>query len=105
MTICTIIRFCPLYLILTHTHYSLADEVTPFPDIEQVVRAQQKNSPTTTYLIPAELRVPHVSLLKYLGEEKYMGYVDKFVGRCHLPACAEFVKVGMCGFILCVKYI
>ena len=61
--------------------YSLADEVTPFPDISDVVQAQQKASITTTYLIPAELRVPHVSLLKYLGDEKYMGYVDKFIGE------------------------
>ncbi|XP_045137037.1 transmembrane protein 53-like [Portunus trituberculatus] len=59
--------------------HSLADEVTPFPDISDVVQAQQKASITTTYLIPAELRVPHVSLLKYLGDEKYMGYVDKFI--------------------------
>lgn len=59
--------------------HSLADEVTPFRDIEQLVRSQQKASPTTTFLIPAELRVPHVSLLKYLGDQKYMGYVDKFI--------------------------
>ncbi|KAG0727642.1 Transmembrane protein 53 [Chionoecetes opilio] len=59
--------------------HSLADEVTQYRDVELVVRGQQRASPTTTLLVPAELRVPHVSLLKYIGDEKYMGYIDKFI--------------------------
>lgn len=59
--------------------HSFSDEVSPFSELEPILRAQQRTAPTTAFFIPTELRIPHVSLLKYLGEDRYMGYIDKFI--------------------------
>lgn len=83
-----------MYLTLLQTHYSLsnqiikehlffsmADKVSLFSDLEPIILAHQKVSPVTTYLIPAELQVPHVTIMKYLGEDKYIDLIEKNIGK------------------------
>ncbi|XP_045581861.1 uncharacterized protein [Procambarus clarkii] len=61
--------------------HSMADQVSLFPDLEPVISAQEKVSPVTTYMIPKELQVPHVTIMRFLGEHKYMSLIDNFVDK------------------------
>lgn len=59
----------------------MADQVASFVDTEEVINAQRKVAPVDTYLIPAEQRVPHVTIMKYMGEQNYMSLIHNFVGK------------------------
>nr|XP_053627749.1 uncharacterized protein LOC128685280 [Cherax quadricarinatus] len=61
--------------------HSMADQVALFPHLEPVICAQEKVSPVTTFIIPKEEQVPHVTIMRHLGEHKYMGLIDKFVEK------------------------
>ncbi|KAG7153289.1 hypothetical protein Hamer_G010584 [Homarus americanus] len=61
--------------------HSMADQVSLYPDMQPVICAQAQVSPVTKYIIPQELQVPHVTIMRYLGEQKYMGLIDSFVEK------------------------
>lgn len=59
----------------------MADQVASYEEAEEVINAQRKVAPVDTYLIPAEQKVPHVTIMKYMGEKNYMGLIHNFVGE------------------------
>lgn len=59
----------------------MADQVASYEDTEEVINAQRKVAPVDTYVIPAERKVPHVTIMKYMGEQNYMGLIHNFVGK------------------------
>lgn len=71
---------CPYPSPATFIH-SMADKVAVFPDTEPLIIAHQKVAPVTTYLIPEELQVPHVSIMRYLGEDKYISLIQSDIEK------------------------
>lgn len=69
--------------------HSLADKVSAYPDIECIIEAQQKVSPVTTYLIPEQQKVQHVSIMKYLGEHKYSTLIHNFIDKHRGIVCTD----------------
>lgn len=69
---------CPAPALFVH---SMADQVASYEDTEEVINAQRKVAPVDTYVIPAERKVPHVTIMKYMGEQNYMGLIHNFVER------------------------
>ncbi|KAK7078798.1 hypothetical protein SK128_013930 [Halocaridina rubra] len=59
--------------------HSLADNVAPYSAMVPVIEAARRVGPVRTHIIPEKEKVPHVTIMKCLGEEKYMGMLYDFV--------------------------
>lgn len=69
--------------------HSLADKVALYSELEPLIDAAKKAGPVKVYLIPAEEKVPHVTIMKTLGEQKYMGMIYDFIEEYRQPGLLE----------------
>ncbi|XP_076030293.1 transmembrane protein 53-like [Oratosquilla oratoria] len=65
----------------TYYMHSLADRVARYEDTLPLIKAQARVSPISQYILPEDSKVPHVTILRYLGEEVYMKKILGFLAQ------------------------
>ncbi|XP_066969557.1 uncharacterized protein [Macrobrachium rosenbergii] len=83
---------CPAPIMFIH---SLADKVAPYSEVVPIINAATKVCPVRLHIIPEEENIPHVTIMKCLGEEKYMGMLYDFIEEYREPGlmgCTSEVK-------------
>ncbi|XP_068244836.1 uncharacterized protein [Palaemon carinicauda] len=73
---------CPTPVMFIH---SMADKVAPYSEVVPIINAATKVCPVKLHIIPEEEKIPHVTIMKCLGEEKYMGMIYDFIEEYREP--------------------
>ncbi|XP_068244840.1 uncharacterized protein [Palaemon carinicauda] len=73
---------CPKPTMFVH---SKADKITPYSEMVPVINAATKVCPVRLLIIPEEEKIPHISIMRFLGEEKYMSMVYDFIEEYREP--------------------
>lgn len=83
---------CPSPALFMH---SMADQVATYEEAGDIINALGRVAPVTTYLIPAEEKVPHVTIMKYMGEKNYMGLLENFINKYRGVMAQENIGAGV----------